>query len=39
MAAIELIAEEPIRFSTQRIVSCDGGNVKTLVIHKTIMLI
>ncbi|KAG2221775.1 hypothetical protein INT45_003415 [Circinella minor] len=25
MAAIELIAEEPIHFSNQRIVSCDGG--------------
>lgn len=27
MAAIDLIAEEPIRFVSKRIVSCDGGNV------------
>ncbi|CAO3625208.1 unnamed protein product [Cunninghamella blakesleeana] len=26
MAAIELIAEEPIRVVHQRIVSCDGGD-------------
>jgi hypothetical protein len=25
MAAIDLIAEEPIRFVTQRIAHCDGG--------------
>lgn len=25
MAAIDLIAEEPIRFVSKRIVSCDGG--------------
>ncbi|ORY94396.1 zinc-finger domain-domain-containing protein [Syncephalastrum racemosum] len=26
MAAIDLIAEEPIRFSSKRVVSCDGGD-------------
>jgi hypothetical protein len=29
MAAIELIAEEPIRFVNKRIANCDGGkNIK-----------
>lgn len=27
MAAIELIAEEPIRTVNKRVVSCDGGKI------------
>lgn len=27
MAAIDLIAEEPIRMSTKRVVACDGGKI------------
>lgn len=27
MAAIELIAEEPVRFVTERVTHCDGGKL------------
>lgn len=30
MAAIELIAEEPIRTVNKRVVSCDGGKSKVM---------
>lgn len=34
MAAIELIAEEPIRFVTERVTHCDGGKLVTFFFFK-----